>query len=222
MERRMMKRKIITTATNHWRRIKRERWLKRLRKKNQNHSFSLISNDCVGGVIYHDLGEQFRSPTVNLWIPNSQFLEFAQNLKYYLSCEIKETPDAAKSYPVGTIIPKDDQHIPIEVNFMHYPSFEAGYEKWKERSARVDYDNLYYIWHFFDDDDNTERLKLFDCWNVRKLSILHKPISGICNCEVTNCYNQDPHDGKILDVVPKTGKRYLDEIDYIGFLNRKG
>ena len=144
-----MQNSILKKGINYWRRFKRERWLKQLRKKNDNHDFSLITNDCVGGVIYHDLGEQFRSPTVNLWLSNDHFLEFAQNLKYYLSCDIKETPDKTKPYPVGTIIPKDDDHIPVEINFMHYASFDEGYSKWKERSARVNYDRLYFIWHFF-------------------------------------------------------------------------
>ena len=206
---------------NAWRNVKRKQWLNHLRKKNHNHDFSLITNDCVGGVIYHDLGEQFRSPTVNLWIPQDQFLDFAQNLQYYLSCEIEETPDDSKPYPVGTIIPKDDQHIPIQINFMHYHSFEEGYAKWKERSARVNYDRLYFIWHFFDEED-TGKVSAFDRWNVPRLVILHKPLKGLQNSEVTDCYNQDPHNGKILDVIPQTGKRYLDEIDYIGFLNEKG
>ena len=197
---------------------RRARWLKKLRKKNRNHDFSLISNNCTGGVICHDLGEQFRSPTVNLWIPNEHFLEFAQNLKYYLSCEIRETPDPAKAYPVGTIIPKDEQHIPIEINFMHYPSFEAAYAKWKERSARVNYDRLYFIWHYYD-EPSLDRLKAFDQWNARTLAIVHGPVSGIRKCEVTHCYDRDPFNGKLLNVIEKSGKRYLDEIDYIGFLN---
>ena len=216
-----MKNSILEKGINYWRKQKREKWLKQLRGRNHNHEFSLITNDCVGGVISHDLGEPFRSPTVNLWIPNAHFLEFAQNLNYYLSCEIKETPDESKAYPVGTIIPKDDQHIPIEVNFMHYPSFEEGYAKWKERSARVNYDNLYFIWHYYD-EDSIEKLEVFDRWDVRKIAILHEPIEGIQNFEVTNCYDQDPYNGKILEVVEKTGRRYLDEIDYISFLNKKG
>ena len=188
----------FTRVLNYRNRIRRERWLKQLRKKNGNHSFSLITNDCVGGVISHDLGEQFRSPTVNLWIPNAHFLEFAQNLKYYLSCEIRETPDEDKPYPVGTIIPKDDQHIPIQVNFMHYRSFDEGYAKWKERSARVDYDRLYFIWHYYG-DVSPERLKAFDNWDVKKLAILHEPVSGVRHYCVTTCYDHDPHNGKILD-----------------------
>ena len=207
-------------TVNYCRTLKRERWIKKLRKRNRNHDFSLITNDCVGGVISHDLGEQFRSPTVNLWIPQDQFLAFAKELRYYLSCEIIEKPDGSKPYPVGQIVPKDDKHIPIEVNFMHYDSFEEGYSKWKQRSARVNYDRLYFIWHFFDNPD-TESLREFDRWDVRKLSILHEPIEGVRNCRIVSCYNVDPHNGKILDVVEKTGKRYLDEVDYVSFLSDK-
>ena len=212
---------ILSKGIHYWSGIKRKIWLKRLRKKNCNHSFSLITNDCIGGVIYHDLGEQFRSPTVNLWIPNDCFLEFIMDLSYYLSCEIKQKQDDSKSYPVGTIVPKDDQHIPIEVNFMHYPSFEEGYSKWRERSTRVNYDRLYFIWHYYD-DANLDRLKTFDSWNVRRIAVLHEPIDGIHNYIVTSCYDQNPYNGKILAVLKKTGKRYLDEIDYIGFLNGEG
>ena len=199
---------------------KRSRWLNRLQKRNRNHDFSLITNDCIGGVICHDLGEQFRSPTVNLWIPNTQFLEFAQNLQYYLSCEIQETPDPAKPYPVGTIVPTDNRHIPIEVNFMHYPSFEVGYAKWKERSDRVNYDRLYFIWHYYD-EPGPDRLRIFDQWDARTLAIVHEPVDGIRSYGLTHCYEQNPHNGKILDVIEKSGKRYLDEIDYIGFLNQR-
>ena len=213
-----MKSNLFTKGIHYLRRKKRERWLKQLRAKNTNHDFSLITNDCVGGVISHDLGEQFRSPTVNLWIPQSQFLEFAQNLEYYLACEIRETPDDTKPYPVGTIIPKDDQHIPIEVNFMHYPSFEEGYAKWKDRCKRVNYDRLYFIWHFFD-DPHTEKVRAFDSWNARKLVILHEPIDGIRSCKVVDCYNENPYNGKILKVIERTGKRYLDDVDYLGFLS---
>ena len=145
-------------------------------------------------------------------------MEFVQNLEYYLSCEIKESSDDSKNYPVGTIIPKDDKHIPIELNFMHYSSFEEACMKWKERSKRVDFDRLYFIWHFYDETD-TARIKVFDRWSVKKLAILHEPINGVHSAVITDCYNKDPYNGKILQVIEKTGKRYLDDIDYISFLS---
>ena len=81
------------------------------------------------------------------------------------------------------------------------------------------HDRLYFIWHSYD-DVYTDRISAFDHWNVRKFTILHEPIKGIRDYEVTHCYDQDPHNGKVQDVVEKTGKRHLDEIDYIGFLNQ--
>ena len=209
---------VFTRLKNLLRKCKREHLLKNLKKMNGNHDFCLITNDCVGGVIYHDLGEQFRSPTINLWISNDHFLEFAQNLKYYLSCEITETPDSSKKYPVGTIIPTDDRHIPIVLNFMHYKTFEEAHSKWKERSLRVDYNNLYFIWHFNGEGD-IEKVKEFDRWNAKKLVILHNANNDIASSGVVSCYNENPYNGKILEVVERTGKRYLDEIDYISFLN---
>lgn len=211
---------LFIKGINYYYRVKRERWLKQLRKRNHNHDFSLISNDCTGGVICHDLGEQFRSPTVNLWIPNPQFLTFAQNLQYYLSCEMRETPDATKTYPVGTIIPKDKDHIPIEVNFEHYPSFAAGYAKWKERSLRVNYDRLYYVWHYFGENAD-EDVRAFDRWEARKLIILHAPMEGLKSYKAVSCYRSNPYHGKILSVIRETGKRYLDEINYTDFLSMK-
>lgn len=208
----------FSKCKNLWYRVKRDLWLKQLRKRNQNHNFSLVTNNCVGGVICHDLGEQFRSPTVNLWIPNDCFLAFAQNLQYYLSCEIEEIQDESKPYPVGRIIPQDEQHIPITLYFQHYQSFEEACAKWKERSKRVNYDQLYFIWDY-DKNECSDELLMFDRWDVRKLVILHEPIRGIQHFELTTCYQNAPQHGKLLKVIEETGKRYLDEIDYLGFLN---
>ena len=87
-----------------------------------------------------------------------------------------------------------------------------------KRRQRVNYDELYFIWHFFDDDDERD-VREFDRMDIRKLIILHKPMEGIRNGVVVDCYNEDPYSGKILSLVERTGKRYLDEVDYIRFLN---
>lgn len=56
-----------------------------LRKRLKNNEFSIISNDCTGGVIYHDLGLRFTSPTINLFFePYEDYLYFLSNIKDYL------------------------------------------------------------------------------------------------------------------------------------------
>lgn len=59
------------------------RSLRRLRLRNRD--FSLISNNCIAGIIYHDLGLPFRTPTINLFFENDDFFRFADNLEYYLT-----------------------------------------------------------------------------------------------------------------------------------------
>lgn len=66
----------------------------------KNHRFSLISANCIGGVLTHDVGEQFRSPTINLIIP--EFIKFAENLKFYLSQAPAIAGTTPEGYPIIT------------------------------------------------------------------------------------------------------------------------
>ena len=72
---------------------------KKERKKLKIDNFSIISNNCIGGVIYNDLGKKFLSPTVNLYIKPTDFIKFLENMEYYLSLEIKPCKTPLK-YPV--------------------------------------------------------------------------------------------------------------------------
>ena len=45
------------------------------RKRLINRDFSLISSNCNGAVILHDLGLSFKSPFVNLWIKPNDFIK---------------------------------------------------------------------------------------------------------------------------------------------------
>jgi len=65
--------------------------LPEMRKKLLNHDITIISNNCTGGFVYHDLGLRFNSPTINLsFASDKDFFSFAENLPYYLSCEVRE------------------------------------------------------------------------------------------------------------------------------------
>lgn len=111
------------------------RTFQRLRLRNKD--FSIICQNCIGGVIYHNLGLPFLSPTINLWMEEKDFYRFAANLKHYLSQEllfvsgIDETPTAWC----------DD----VLIHFNHYHSEEEAATKWHERCKRVNYDNLFFV-----------------------------------------------------------------------------
>lgn len=52
---------------------------KRINTKNRerldNKDFSLLSSNCLGGFILHDLGLRFNSPFINLWLKPGDFIK---------------------------------------------------------------------------------------------------------------------------------------------------
>ncbi len=103
-------------------------------KKLRNHSFSIISANCIGGVLYHDLREQFRSPTINLIIP--EFIKFVEKLDYYLDTEPIIGPNTDKGEPTIII----DEIVVVGV---HYRTGEHLLLDWNRRRQRVNRQNIY-------------------------------------------------------------------------------
>ena len=106
------------------------------REKLKNSNFSVISSNCNGAFILHDLGQRFNSPTVNLFLYPKDFIKFVKNLKYYLSLDLKFIKEEGIEYPIGLL---DD----IKIYFMHYKSNEEAENKWNSRKERINYDNIF-------------------------------------------------------------------------------
>lgn len=98
---------------------------------------SIICSNCIGGIIYHNLGMPFLSPTINLWMPTSDFIKFIRNIREYVEEDLVLV-STEKGYPIVSL--KD-----IIIHFNHYKTFKEAKEKWNERKKRIDYDNLYII-----------------------------------------------------------------------------
>lgn len=115
----------------------RRRILSRIVKSQLDLSnISLISMNCIGGVVYHDCKQKFLSPTVNLYFYPSDFIKFVNNLDFYLSKTPKVT--MGEKYPIGEL---DD----IKIHFMHYNTPEEALAKWEERKARINKDRIFVI-----------------------------------------------------------------------------
>ncbi len=116
----------------------------RLRLKNKE--FTIISNNCWGGLISQKYGLPYRSPTCGLLIMGDDYIKFCANLKHYLSQKLEfiNFSDGKYSgvikhdpFPVAKL---DD----IEVYFMHYPTEEEAAEKWYRRAERINWDCIIY------------------------------------------------------------------------------
>ena len=99
------------------------KYISKLREKLKNKSVSIISNNCIGGILYHDLGLKFNSPTINTLIYGDEFVDFIKNLKEYINCELKYD-ESSKEYPIG-LLSNVNKNI-VHVHFLHDNSFEEA------------------------------------------------------------------------------------------------
>lgn len=127
--------RVLQNAKKASAKLFRKKKVNRLNERVNSRDFTIIASFCVGGVIYHDLGMQFSSPTVNLAFDGPDFVKFCSDLKGYLSKELTEVKTDAVPYPVGRL---DD----VEIRFVHYKTFEEAKKKWEERSRRVNFDKI--------------------------------------------------------------------------------
>ena len=116
----------------------------RRRNKLKTTRFSIISNNCWGGLVYQYFGLPYTSPTVGLFIMDDDYIKFLEHFDYYirqplhfipfntsryhglLSCE----STAKGNYPIATL---DD----VEIHFLHYHSQEEAEKKWERRCKRI-------------------------------------------------------------------------------------
>lgn len=198
--------------------------LRRVRLK--NHTFSIISNTCIGGVITHSLGEQFRSPTVNLVIYEEDFLTFCENLRAYSACPLEpaEEPRSQKmGYPVGVLKGGSAGLPDITVFFVHYKTFEEARASWVKRFARVNYDDLFFLM----DRGMDAREEILDRFHAlpgpNKVFFTHQEDpSRWANTFRLSYYTEKDYRNAFLYTFVRRGLlqyRVLDEFDYVTWLN---
>lgn len=118
-----------------------------MRKSVYNKDFTIISSDCIGGLIYHDLNMKFLSPTINMAIPANSFIKLCENIKYYMNIDPVEIK-CDRSYPVMKI-------GDVVLECIHYNSFDEAKDKWNTRKQRINYDSLFCIFTAKDGFDET-------------------------------------------------------------------
>lgn len=187
----------------------------RKKRKLKNHDMTIISSNCNGEFIYYDMGLKFMSPTINLSFDMNDYVKFLSNLKWYLEQEIVEYNDERFDYPTGML-------GDIEIRFNHYSTFDEAVSKWNERKKRINWDNLYILG--IDGDNCTyESMVKFDQLPFKnKVIFTHKPYPEIKSSFYIPGFEDNGGVGVLLYFKKQFFiRRYLDDFDYISFLNRK-
>ena len=119
---------------------KYDRYVRTIRERSRDiPDFTLLTSDCMAGLIYHTMGRQFLSPTINMSIRDPDFLKLLSDMDYYFQHEIEfvESPH----YPIGYIGEGDKR---IKINFEHYKTNDEAREKWYARGKRMT-DNVFVV-----------------------------------------------------------------------------
>lgn len=194
-------------------RLEHKIYLEIKRKKLKNKYPTIISSNCNGGIILHDMELKFNTPTINLWFTAGDFLKFVSDLDSYLTGKLIETNGLAE-YPVGRL---ND----IDIYFMHYKTFEEAEAKWEERKKRINKDNIFIM--MTDQAGCTyEDIKAFDSLPYKnKVIFTHVPYDEFQSTYYIKGFESAGEVGVLSDWKPGFFmRRFLDDYDYVSFLNR--
>ena len=119
------------------------------KKQLKSTDFTIISNNCWGGMIYESYNLPKESPTVGMFFIAKDYIEFLSDLKGYVNGtmtfikpEESRWKDMSQvsgdkkfgSYPVGIL---SNGRNSIEIFFLHYHSEQEAREKWERRVQRI-------------------------------------------------------------------------------------
>lgn len=114
-----------------------------------NTDFTIISNNCWGGICYEYYGLPKLSPTVGLYFYADEYIRFISNLEKYLTTELKFI-DVIESKYCKELTAKKQTQIPIgllddvEIVFLHAKDANNAKDKWQRRVERVNWNNMIY------------------------------------------------------------------------------
>ena len=120
--------------------------LKRIGLKNRD--FSILANNCWGGIVSRDRRLPYNSPTCGTYFFAKEYLRFLSDPHRYLAMELEEVPMAESRYAKEILEKEGREDVTVgrmgdvEVVLLHYPTFAEAKEKWDRRKARIRLDNL--------------------------------------------------------------------------------
>ena len=191
------------------------------RSKLKYRNFSLVSSDCLGGVILHDLGCPFLTPTINLFFASTAgFIRFVNNIELYKSSGILTEIKTTAQYPCGKLSSSAGE---VVINFMHYKTFEGAATAWYRRMARLDVKKILVIDALVNPTEND--IALYKTIVFPKLIIVPEKFADNADFVTLKHYEKlmhHYHPGKILEFPHFYSiKRWYYDAPIIDFINKQ-
>lgn len=187
-----------------------------MRKRLKNKNFTLLSSNCTGAIITHELNCRFNTPTVNLFIKPKDFIKFLRNIKSYENEQFffLEEESEKMGYPVGKL---ND----IVVYFVHYTSKKEAECKWKERFKRICYNNMF-VMMSERDGCTYEDLKQFESLPFKnKIVLTKKAYPEFSSAVYIPGFEQKDELGDVFRMRKLLSlRKYYDVFDFVEWLNK--
>lgn len=191
----------------------RPRLNRQQRQRLTNTAPSVLSSNCTGAFMLHDLGLRFNAPFVNLYLTPHDFIAYLSNIPYYQNQPLHFIPHSGKPYPVAKL----DE---LTIHFMHYHSEQDAQQKWQARSQRIDFNNLF-VMMTERDGCTYQDLQAFDRLPfANKIVFTHKPYPEIASAFYVKGFEHQGEVGDLFEYEGLTGKRYYDQFDYVAWFNQ--
>lgn len=155
--------------------------------------FTIISNNCWGGMVYESHGLRKMSPTIGMFIMPEDFVRFCADLPCYLA-EPLVFLDPEQSKWADILRAKDDWGTyligcigDVELHMLHYQDEDTARRKWESRIKRVNYDRI--IYKFNDQNGATEEdLLAFDALPLEhKIIFSAREHPNVLSCVKMQC-----------------------------------
>lgn len=191
-------------------------YYRHLKKRLKTQNFTIISNNCFAGILYKDLGIEYKSPTCGLFFMASDFIMFIYDLKKYIDMDIVEISIENSKYSDYLKKIKYDKPIgkigDIEIFFLHYNTFEEACLKWNRRKKRIVWDNI--IYKFNDQNLCTySDLEKFEKFNAeKKILFTSKEYNNINSIQLKKYKD---YEYVLNDTSYKEYKNYIDIFELI-------
>lgn len=182
------------------------------KKRLKNQEITLISSNCNGCLILHDLGLRYNSPFVNLFIGAEDYIRLLSDFESYMEKELCFIKKEGCSYPVALL-------GDVTLHFVHYESSRQAAEKWEERRARMDLSRCFVL--FSEQDGCTEEhLRAFDALPFENKAVFtHKPYGDVGSAVYIPGFEQQGQVGSLYRYKGWRGLKYYDDFDYVSWFN---
>lgn len=185
------------------------------RARNKKDKITILCANCIGGIIYHNLGLKFYSPTVNLTIINTSFIKFLRNQSYYLGLTPTEVyRDKYANFPCAKL-------GDLELVFNHSSNFEDGAKKWNNRKTRIIESEKYVIvFDYLLSDEDIKGLAEVNCKKLVCFTAKKYPYPYCVHLpEYAEFTDGHLHVGNMLLKTIWGKRRFETVFDYVGWIN---